>query len=121
MPSPCFFVIHFSVVLARLLWFLSNATPPNGLYCILSLDSLHCAVKQAYGVNLDTEPEGSLVCVTSWSVYRLEIKISVLLLIYVILRSYSLTVLTRGDILCALNFIVCTKKGKRNHKIKKLN
>lgn len=42
--------------------------------------------------------------------------ISTLLLIYVILRSYSLTVLTRGDILCALNFTVSTKKGKRNHK-----
>lgn len=48
----------------------------------VSLDSLHSAVKQAYGVNLDTEPEGSLVCVTSWSVYRLEIKISVLFYSY---------------------------------------
>lgn len=97
--------------------FLSNTIPPNGLYCIISLDSLSSVCSEAdiwrelrywawrfFGVRY------KLVCVLVGNK-----DISALLLIYVIL-SYSLTVLTRADILCALNFTVCTKKGKRNHK-----
>lgn len=63
-------------------------------------------MKQACGGNLDTDPEGSLVFV---SVGNKDI--STLLLTQVILRSYSLTVLTRADIFLVLNFTVCTEKG----------
>ena len=74
----CVFCYTFPSCTCTTIVFLSNTIPPNGRYCIISLDSLQCAVKQTYGMNLDTEHEGSLVCITSWSVYWLEIKISVL-------------------------------------------